>query len=107
MLYKCKVSIVMAVLRVHKRNSTFMDVADLVNQISSLGLIDALQNYYDKPFEKEAKSIVAGPSFLQYLNKLFKIQISTGDIIQFESGNKSKYYMLSQSGTWDEIIKLQ
>jgi hypothetical protein len=97
----------MAVLRVYKRNSTFMDVDDLVNQLSSLGLIDALQNYYNKPFEKEAKSIVAGPSFLHYLNKLFKIQISTGDIIQFESGNTSKYYMLSPTGTWDEIIKLQ
>ncbi len=58
-------------------------------------------------FEKEAKSIVAGPSFLQYLNKLFQIQTSAGDIIQFESGNTSKYYMLSATGTWDEIIKLQ
>ena len=58
-------------------------------------------------FEKEAKSIVAGPSFLQYLNKLFQIQTSAGDIIKFESGNTSKYYMLSATGTWDEIIKLQ
>jgi hypothetical protein len=46
-------------------------------------------------------------SFLQFLNKLFQTQISTGDIIQFESGNISKYYMLSATGTWDEIIKLQ
>src|ERR1051326_269446 len=97
----------MAVLRIYKRNSTFMDLPELVDQISSLGLVDALQKYYDKPFEKEAKSIVAGPSFLHYLNKLFKIQISTGDIIQFEFGNTSKYYMLSPTGTWDEIIKLQ
>jgi hypothetical protein len=85
----------------------FMDLPELVDQISSLGLVDALQKYYDKPFEKEAKSIVAGPSFLQYLNKLFKILISAGDIIQFDSGNTSKYYMLSTAGTWDEIIKLQ
>jgi hypothetical protein len=96
----------MAILRVYKRNSTFMDLSDLVEEISRLGLVDALQKYHNKPLEKEAKSIVAGPSFLQFLNKLFKIQISAGDIIQFESGNNSKYYMLSITGTWDEIIKL-
>ena len=50
---------------------------------------------------------MAGPSFIQFLNKLFRTQISTGDIIQFESGDNSKYYMLSAAGTWDEIIKLQ
>jgi hypothetical protein len=97
----------MAVLRVYKRNSMFMDLAELVDQISRLGLVDAMQKYHNKPLEKEAKSIVAGPSFLQYLNKLFQIQISAGDIIQFESANSSKYYMLSSTGTWDEIIKLQ
>jgi hypothetical protein len=97
----------MAVLRVYKRNSTFMDVADLVEEISSLGLDDALQKYHSRPLQKEAKNIVAGPSFLQFLNKLFQIHITTGDIIQFESGNNSKYYMLSATGTWDEIIKLQ
>jgi hypothetical protein len=97
----------MAILRVYKRNSLFIDLSDLVEKISKLGLVDALQKYYDKPFEKEAKSIVAGPSFLQFLNRLFQIQISTGDIIQFESGNTDKYYMLSATGTWDEIIKLQ
>jgi hypothetical protein len=97
----------MAILRVYKRNSTFMDLANLVEEISRMGLVDALQKYYNKPLEKEAKSIVAGPSFLQFLNKLFQIQISAGDIIQFESGNNSKYYMLSATGTWDEIIKLQ
>jgi hypothetical protein len=104
---EASLSIVMAVLRVYKRNSMFMDLAELVDQISKLGLVDALQKYHNKPLEKEAKSIVAGPSFLQYLNKLFQIQISAGDIIQFESGNTSKYYMLSATGTWDEIIKLQ
>jgi hypothetical protein len=97
----------MAILRVYKRNSIFIDLANLVEEISSLGLVDALQKYHNKPLEKQAKSIVAGPSFLQFLNKLFQIQISAGDIIQFESGNNSKYYMLSVTGTWDEIIKLQ
>jgi hypothetical protein len=97
----------MAILRVYKRNSTFMDLANLVEEISKIGLVDALQKYHNKPLEKEAKSIVAGPSFLQFLNKLFQIQISAGDIIQFESGNNNKYYMLSVTGTWDEIIRLQ
>jgi hypothetical protein len=104
---EASLSIVMAVLRVYKRNSMFMDLAELVDQISRLGLVDAMQKYHNKPLEKEAKSIVAGPSFLQYLNKLFQIPISAGDIIQFESANSSKYYMLSATGTWDEIIKLQ
>jgi hypothetical protein len=97
----------MAILRIYKRNSTFMDLANLVEEISRMGLVDALQKYHNKPFEKEAKSIVAGPSFLQFLNKLFQIQISAGEVIQFESGNNSKYYMLSVTGTWDEIIRLQ
>ena len=105
--HEVSLSLIMAVLRVYKRNSTFMELADLVEEISRLGLLDAVQKYYNKPLEKEAKSIVAGPSFLQYLNKLFQIQISAGDIIQFESGNTSKFYMLSATGTWDEIIKLQ
>jgi len=84
-----------------------MDLANLVEEISRMGLVDALQKYHNKPLEKEAKSIVAGPSFLQFLNKLFQIQISTGDVIQFESENHSKYYMLSATGTWDEIIRLE
>jgi len=46
-------------------------------------------------------------SFLQFLKKLFQIQLSPGDIIQFESGSNSKYYMLSATGTWDGIVKLQ
>ena len=97
----------MAILKVYKRNSTFIDVSNLVEEIIRLGLVDALQKYHNRAIEKEAKSIVAGPSFLQFLNKLFQIQISTGDIIQFESANNSKYYMLSATGTWDEIIRLQ
>jgi len=98
---------IMAILKVYKRNPTFIDVASLVEEISRAGLVDAMQKYHNKPLEKDVKSIVAGPSFLQFLNKLFQIQISTGDIIQFESGSNSKYYMLSVTGTWDEIIKLQ
>ena len=98
---------IMATIRVYKRNSTSTDLTNLVEEISRLGLDDSLQKYHNKPLEKEAKSIVAGPSFLQFLSKLFQTQISTGDIIQFESGNNGKYYMLSATGTWDEIIKLQ
>jgi hypothetical protein len=97
----------MAVLRVYKRNTTFAELATLGEEIGKLGLNDTLQKYYSKPLEKEARSIVAGPSFLQFLNKLFQTHISAGDVIQFESGNTSKYYMLSETGTWDEIIRLQ
>ena len=61
----------MAILRVYRRNSTFLSLSDLVEEISKLGLVDALQEYHNKPLEREAKSIVAGPSFLQYLSKLF------------------------------------
>ena len=43
----------------------------------------------------------------EWVNNIFQIQITTGDIINLESGNHSKYYMLSATGTWDEIIKLQ
>ncbi len=97
----------MAILRVYKRNSTFAELATLGEEIGKLGLNDTLQKYYSKPLEKEARSIVAGPSFLQFLNKLFQTHISAGDVIHFESGNASKYYMLSETGTWDEIIRLQ
>ena len=97
----------MANIRVHKRNTTFVDLADLVEEIGNIGLGEVLNKYYNKPFEHEAKSIVAGPSFMQYLNKLFKIQIAGGDILQFETKDNSKYFMFSQTGTWDEIVKLQ
>jgi hypothetical protein len=97
----------MAKISVYKRNSQFKDCSELVEELGDLGLIDTLQKYYTKPFEKGAKSIVAGPSFLQFLNKLFQIQITTGDIIHLQSSNHSKYYMLSATGTWDEIIELQ
>jgi hypothetical protein len=71
------------------------------------GLAETLEKYYDKPFEHEARSIVAGPSFMQFLNKLFRTQIASGDILQFESGDHDKYFMFSLTGTWDEIIKPQ
>ena len=59
------VYLVMAILRIYRRNSIFVDLAELVEEISRLGLVDALQKYHNKPLEKEAKSIVAGPKFSQ------------------------------------------
>ncbi len=97
----------MAKISVFKRNSQFIDCSELVKELGDLGLTETLEKYYNKPVEKEAKSIVAGPSFLQFLNKLFQIQTTTGDIIQLQSSDHSKYYMLSATGTWDEIIELQ
>jgi hypothetical protein len=97
----------LATIRIYKRNSTFVELPSLVEEISNLGLTEILNKYYNKPFEHEAKSIVAGPSFMQFLNKLFKIQIAAGDILQFESDNHNKFFMFSLTGTWDEIIKLQ
>jgi hypothetical protein len=96
----------MAILRVYKRNSTYIDLPSLVESISESGLEDGLQKFYNKPLERESRSIVAGPSFLQFLNHLFQVQLSAGDIINFEHGNQSKYYMLSMTGTWDEIVRL-
>lgn len=97
----------MATIRVYKRSPTFIELSDLVEEISEIGLAETLKKYYNKPFEHEAKSIVAGPSFMQFLNKLFKTQIAAGDILQFESGDHGKYFMFSLTGTWDEIIELQ
>jgi hypothetical protein len=97
----------LAVIRVYKRNSTFVELPTLVEELSNIGLTETLKKYYDKPFEHEVKSIVAGPSFMQFLNKLFKTQIAAGDILQFESDKHDKFFMFSLSGTWDEIIKLQ
>jgi hypothetical protein len=97
----------LATIRVYKRNSTFVELPILVEDLSNIGLTETLKKYYNKPFEHEAKSIVAGPSFMQYLNKLFKIQIAAGDILQFESDKHDKFFMFSLTGTWDEIIKLQ
>jgi hypothetical protein len=97
----------MATLRVYKRNSIFIDLAHLVEAISESGLENGLQKFYNKPLEKVSKSIVAGPSFLQFLNNLFQVQVSAGDIINFEHRNRTKYYMLSMTGTWDEIVRLE
>jgi Zn/Cd-binding protein ZinT len=97
----------LATIRIYKRNSTFVELPSLVEELSNTGLTDTLKKYYNKPFEHEAKSIVAGPSFMQFLNKLFKTQIAAGDILQFESGNHNKFFMFSLTGTWDEIIKMQ
>lgn len=99
--------ITMAAIRIYKRNESFMELSDLVEELSNVGLTAILKKYYKKPLEHEAKSIVAGPSFIQFLNKLFRIQIAAGDILQFESANNSKYFMFSLTGTWDEIVKLQ
>ena len=96
----------MAILRIYRQKSVDIDLSKLVEAISETGLDDGLQKFYDKPLEKETKSIVAGPSFLQFLRNLFRVQIAGGDIIQFEHRSQSKYYMLSATGTWDEIIKL-
>ncbi len=43
----------MAMLRVYKRNSTFIDLSDLAEEMSPLGLVDALSKYYNKRFEKK------------------------------------------------------
>jgi hypothetical protein len=94
-------------IRVYKRNSTFIELPSLVEELSNIGLNDTLKKYYNEPFEHGAKSIVAGPSFMQFLNKLFKTQIAAGDILQFESDSHNKFFMFSLTGTWDEIIKLQ
>ena len=53
----------MAKISVYKRNSQFIDCSELIKQLANLGLEVTLQKYYNKPVEKEAKSIVAGPSF--------------------------------------------
>jgi hypothetical protein len=97
----------LAKIRVYKRNSAFVELPSLVEELSNIGLTETLKKYYDKPFEHEAKSIVAGPSFIQFLNKLFKTQIAARDILQFESDHHNKFFMFSLTGTWDEIIKLQ
>jgi hypothetical protein len=94
-------------IRLYKRNTTFVELPILVEELSNIGLPDTLKKYYNEPVEHEAKSIVAGPTFIQYLNKLFKTQIAAGDVLQFESDQHDKFFMFSLTGTWDEIIKLQ
>ena len=62
----------MAILRIYKQKPADMDLSKLVETISESGLEDGLQKFYDKPLEKETKCIVAAPSFLQFLSKLFR-----------------------------------
>lgn len=97
----------MSAVKIFKRNETFIELSNLVEELSNVGLTETLKKYYKMPLEHEVKSIVAGPSFIQFLNKLFRIQIAAGDILQFESANNSKFFMFSLSGTWDEIVRLQ
>ena len=42
----------MAKLKVYKWASQFLDLADLVGEISSLGLVEGFQKYYNIPLEK-------------------------------------------------------
>jgi hypothetical protein len=56
---------------------TFLSLSDLVEEISKLGLVDALQEYHKKPLEREGKSIVAGPSFLQYFKLKYQLETSS------------------------------
>jgi hypothetical protein len=37
----------------------------LVEELSNIGLPDTLKKYYNEPVEHEAKSIVAGPTFIR------------------------------------------
>ena len=97
----------MALVKLYKRNENFVELPMLVEELSNIGLTDTLKKFYNKPMEHQTMSIVAGPSFIQFLNKLFRVQIAAGDILQFESSNHDKYFMFSLSGTWDEIIKSQ
>ncbi len=46
----------MATLSVYKRNSIFIDLSDLVGEVSSVGLLDTLEKYYDKPLERKQKA---------------------------------------------------
>ena len=83
-----------------------MDITKLIENLSQVGLENALEKHYDRPVQRETKSIVAGLSFLLYLNNLFQSHTTPGDIIELEYGKNIKYYMLSMTGTWDEILKL-
>ena len=105
-IHGLSLSNILTILNVYRRNSKFIDLADLVEESSTLGLVGVIQKYHNNPLEKEAESLVAGPSFLQYLTNYFKSKYQL-EILYNLNGNTSKYYMLSTKGTWDEIIKLQ
>lgn len=42
----------MAILRIYKRNSIFMDITQLIENLSQLGLTNALEKYYNKSIER-------------------------------------------------------
>ncbi|HVE36804.1 MAG TPA: hypothetical protein VNA18_01255 [Nitrososphaeraceae archaeon] len=48
----------MAILMVYKRNTQFVDLSELVENLV-VWTNGYLKEYYDNPFKKEAKSIVA------------------------------------------------
>jgi hypothetical protein len=68
----------MAILMVYKRNSKFVDLSELVEKLSSLGLTDTLKEYYYNPSNEDVKSIVAGPSFCNSLTDYFKSKLHPG-----------------------------
>jgi hypothetical protein len=63
----------------------------LIENLSQIGLGKALEKYYDKPAERETKSIEAGPSFLYISYNLFHIHITPVDIVELEYGNNIEY----------------
>jgi len=80
----------------------------LVEELSNIGLNDTLKKILYEPIGHEAKSIVARPIFMHFLNKIFKTQIAAaGDMLQFVSGDHNRPFMFSLTGRWDGIIKLQ
>jgi hypothetical protein len=46
---------IMAKLKVYKRTSQFLDLADLAGEISSLGLVEGLQKYYNLLLKRKLK----------------------------------------------------
>jgi hypothetical protein len=48
----------------YKTNSIFIDITQLIEKLSQIGLGNVLEEYHDKPAGRETKGIVAGPSFL-------------------------------------------
>ena len=48
----------MAILRVYKRNSIFIDITHLIENLSQIGLGNALEKYYDKPTEREIQRVL-------------------------------------------------
>jgi hypothetical protein len=65
-----------------------------------------LRKYYNKPVEKNLKSIVAGPKLLAVPKQIIPNSNNSRRHHTIWCGDANKYYMLSVTGTWDEIIKL-